>query len=54
MPLPGGERDIPLLICDRSFGEDGSFRYPGHSPTCTGTPESRTPAWTACSATSSW
>ncbi|MGW3202434.1 multicopper oxidase family protein [Streptomyces sp. NPDC001118] len=36
--LPGGERDIPLMICDRSFEEDGSFRYPGHSPTCTGTP----------------
>ncbi|MGW0883091.1 multicopper oxidase family protein [Streptomyces sp. NPDC002671] len=38
LPLPGGERDIPLLICDRSFEEDGSFRYPGHSPACTGTP----------------
>ncbi|WP_305965203.1 multicopper oxidase family protein [Streptomyces sp. IMTB 2501] len=38
LPFPGGERDIPLLICDRSFEEDGSFRYPGHSPTCTGTP----------------
>ncbi|MET9071498.1 multicopper oxidase family protein [Streptomyces sp. NPDC004232] len=38
LPLPGGERDIPLMICDRSFEEDGSFRYPGHSPTCTGTP----------------
>ncbi|MFE1314378.1 multicopper oxidase family protein [Streptomyces sp. NPDC058755] len=38
LPLPGGERDIPLMICDRSFEKDGSFRYPGHSPTCTGTP----------------
>lgn len=38
LPLPGGERDIPLMICDRSFEEDGSFRYPAHSPTCTGTP----------------
>ncbi|MGP4086303.1 multicopper oxidase family protein [Streptomyces sp. KR55] len=28
LPLPGGERDIPLMITDRSFAEDGSFRYP--------------------------
>ncbi len=26
--LPSGERDIPLMIADRSFGEDGSLRYP--------------------------
>ncbi|MFF7752769.1 multicopper oxidase family protein [Streptomyces sp. NPDC007971] len=38
LPLPGGDRDVPLLLCDRSFEEDGSFRYPAHSPTCTGTP----------------
>ncbi|MEV5507693.1 multicopper oxidase family protein [Streptomyces orinoci] len=31
LPLPGGERDIPLMLCDRSFEEDGSFRYPAHS-----------------------
>ncbi|GAA3685810.1 multicopper oxidase family protein [Nonomuraea antimicrobica] len=32
LPLPGGERELPLMICDRSFDEDGSFRYPdgGH------------------------
>ncbi|MEU7166297.1 multicopper oxidase domain-containing protein [Streptomyces morookaense] len=30
LPLPGGERDIPLMLCDRSFEEDGSFRYPAH------------------------
>ncbi|MGW1196680.1 multicopper oxidase family protein [Streptomyces sp. NPDC002536] len=32
LPLPGGRRDIPLMLCDRSFEEDGSFRYPaqGH------------------------
>jgi FtsP/CotA-like multicopper oxidase with cupredoxin domain len=38
LPLPGGDRDLPLLLCDRSFDADGSFRYPGHDPSCTGTP----------------
>ncbi|MFI7613725.1 multicopper oxidase family protein [Nonomuraea terrae] len=28
LPLPAGERELPLLICDRSFAEDGSLRYP--------------------------
>ena len=28
--LPTGERDIPLMITDRAFGEDGSLRYPAH------------------------
>ncbi|MET8681302.1 multicopper oxidase domain-containing protein [Streptomyces sp. NPDC004647] len=28
LPLPKGDRDIPLLIADRAFEEDGSFRYP--------------------------
>lgn len=28
LPLPKGERDVPLMICDRAFSEDGSFRYP--------------------------
>lgn len=26
--LPGGDREIPLLICDRAFEADGSLRYP--------------------------
>ncbi|GAA1563178.1 multicopper oxidase family protein [Dactylosporangium maewongense] len=26
--LPSGERDVPLMISDRSFDEDGSFSYP--------------------------
>ena len=26
--LPTGDRDIPLMITDRAFEEDGSFRYP--------------------------
>ncbi|MEU6009340.1 multicopper oxidase domain-containing protein [Streptomyces sp. NPDC047453] len=32
LPLPSGERDIPLMITDRSFAEDGSFRYPMVDP----------------------
>jgi FtsP/CotA-like multicopper oxidase with cupredoxin domain len=28
--LPAGDRDIPLMITDRSFDEDGSFHYPAH------------------------
>jgi spore coat protein A len=28
LPLPDGDRDIPLMICDRAFEEDGAFRYP--------------------------
>ena len=30
--LPAGERDIPLMITDRAFAEDGSFRYPALDP----------------------
>ncbi|GAA2205413.1 multicopper oxidase family protein [Nonomuraea monospora] len=35
LPLPRGERELPLMICDRSFEEDGSFRYP-HTAHSTG------------------
>ncbi|OBJ24899.1 multicopper oxidase family protein [Mycobacterium sp. 1245801.1] len=28
LPLPRAERDIPLMITDRAFAADGSFRYP--------------------------
>ncbi|MEC4019293.1 multicopper oxidase family protein [Streptomyces sp. H27-D2] len=38
LPLPDGDRDIPLMICDRAFEADGAFRYPGVSPSCVGTP----------------
>jgi FtsP/CotA-like multicopper oxidase with cupredoxin domain len=31
LPLPAGERDLPLMICDRSFAEDGSMPYPGYT-----------------------
>jgi len=33
LPLPKGDKDIPLLICDRAFEEDGSFRCPSLDPT---------------------
>lgn len=36
--LPTGERDIPLMIMDRSFAADGSFDYPSVDPSLTGTP----------------
>ncbi|MGW3181206.1 multicopper oxidase family protein [Kitasatospora sp. NPDC001119] len=32
LPLPRGERDLPLMITDRSFAADGSFRYPAVDP----------------------
>ncbi|MFI8359165.1 multicopper oxidase family protein [Streptomyces sp. NPDC085612] len=35
LPLPAGERDVPLMLCDRAFEEDGSFRYPALDPTLT-------------------
>ncbi|SFB97730.1 multicopper oxidase family protein [Streptomyces aidingensis] len=38
LPLPRGERDIPLMLCDRAFEEDGSFRYPSLDPSLTGEP----------------
>jgi len=28
LPLPRGERDVPLMITDRSFDADGAFSYP--------------------------
>ncbi len=36
--LSAGERDIPLMICDRAFAEDGSFRYPSIEPSLKGQP----------------
>jgi spore coat protein A, manganese oxidase len=29
LALPRGDRELPLMICDRSFAADGSFAYPG-------------------------
>jgi spore coat protein A len=28
LPLPAGDRDLPLMITDRAFGADGAMRYP--------------------------
>lgn len=36
--LPSGDRDIPVMVLDRSFAADGSFRYPSVDPALTGTP----------------
>ncbi|MGL5817986.1 MAG: multicopper oxidase family protein [Phycicoccus sp.] len=36
--LPGGERDVPLMIADRSFAADGSLRYPSVDRTLSRTP----------------
>ena len=38
LPLPKGEKDIPLMISDRIFEEDGSFYYPSIDPSLTETP----------------
>ncbi|MFD0688466.1 multicopper oxidase family protein [Actinomadura fibrosa] len=32
LPLPKGDRDIPLMITDRAFTADGAFRYPALDP----------------------
>lgn len=40
LPLPRGDRDIPLLLCDRSFTAEGAFAYPALDP------ELRTPGVT--------
>src|SRR5690606_15387110 len=36
--LPSGERDIPLMIADRAFAEDGSMIYPARDPSLHHTP----------------
>ncbi|HUI62690.1 MAG TPA: multicopper oxidase domain-containing protein [Steroidobacteraceae bacterium] len=38
LPLPSGGREIPLLLCDRSFNADGSLRYPALDPSLRHTP----------------
>jgi len=38
LPLPMDNRDVPLMLCDRSFGEDGSFLYPSLDPSLQGKP----------------
>ncbi len=36
--LPRGDKELALLLCDRSFSEDGSFRYPALDPSLRETP----------------
>jgi FtsP/CotA-like multicopper oxidase with cupredoxin domain len=36
--LPGGHRDIPVMIVDRSFDMDGRLHYPAVDPTLSHTP----------------
>jgi spore coat protein A len=38
LPLPAGEKAIPLLLADRAFREDGSFFYPSRDPSLQGEP----------------
>lgn len=38
LPLPRGDRDWPVMIMDRSFAADGSFRYPSVDPRLYDTP----------------
>ena len=38
LPLPHGEREIPLMITDRAFAEDGSLFYPALDPKLINTP----------------
>lgn len=36
LPLPKGDHDVPLMILDRAFAEDGSLAYPSISRDLTG------------------
>ena len=38
LPLPRGDKEIPLLICDRSFDVNGSFLYPAVDSSLRGQP----------------
>ncbi|PSK85049.1 spore coat protein A [Murinocardiopsis flavida] len=38
LPLPRGERELPLMITDRAFAADGSMRYPSVDPSLTTLP----------------
>ncbi|HEY1573875.1 MAG TPA: multicopper oxidase family protein [Pseudonocardiaceae bacterium] len=43
LPLPRGDRDLPLMIADRAFATDGSLCYPSVDPTLQHTPGVDTP-----------
>ncbi|UPK75271.1 multicopper oxidase family protein [Nocardioidaceae bacterium SCSIO 66511] len=36
--LPSGDREVPLMICDRAFESDGSFKYPARDDSLMGDP----------------
>lgn len=36
LPLPHGKRELPLMITDRAFAEDGALRYPSLDPSLAG------------------
>jgi spore coat protein A len=38
LTLPTGEKDVPVMIADRLFAEDGSFYYPSLDSSLTGEP----------------
>jgi spore coat protein A len=38
LDLPQGDRELPLMVCDRAFDEDGQFDYPALDPSMTGEP----------------
>jgi spore coat protein A len=38
LPLPAGDRELPLMIFDRSFGSDGELLYPSLEPSLMGAP----------------
>ncbi|GAA3741311.1 multicopper oxidase family protein [Plantactinospora mayteni] len=38
LPLPRGQRDLPLMIADRAFDQDGTLRYPSRSDDLLGSP----------------
>ncbi|WP_028922702.1 multicopper oxidase family protein [Pseudonocardia acaciae] len=44
LPLPRGDRELPLLICDRAFTADGQFSYPSVDPSLRAVPGVE-PAW---------
>jgi spore coat protein A, manganese oxidase len=44
LPLPGGEKEVPLVIADRTFKEDGSLYYPSLDPSLMGEPGTLAPA----------
>src|SRR5215216_6641088 len=44
LPLPRGEKEVPLVIANRTFREDGSLYYPSIDPSLTEEPGTLAPA----------